>query len=33
VSTDNNAVATFKNKATIKTLQKKWFTIIDENKI
>ncbi|MFZ2151413.1 MAG: ATPase, T2SS/T4P/T4SS family [Candidatus Absconditicoccaceae bacterium] len=33
VSTDENAVATFKNKATIKTLQKKGFTIVDENKI
>jgi hypothetical protein len=33
VTTDDNAVATFKNKATIKILQKKWFTIVDENKI
>jgi len=32
-STDSNAIISFKNKSMIKLLQKKWFTIVDENKI
>ncbi len=33
LSADQNAVISFKNKSTIKVLQKRWFTIVDENKI
>lgn len=33
VNSDSNAVISFKNKSTIKSLQKRWFLIVDKNKL
>lgn len=33
INSDSNAVISFKNKSTIKSLQKKWFLIIDKNNL